>query len=336
MTLTPWSEIENDYVEGALLLGNGASIAVADSLHYNSLYEAARDEGFLSEPVAAIFEHFDTTDFEFILRMVANAHIVNDYISVEEEQTEETYNVIKNSLIETVRAVHPEHSEVLGRLSAISNFMSRFDTVFSLNYDLLVYWAMMHGNAEAGGNLFKDCFSASGFDEEFDWLRQPHGTLDSATLVFYPHGNLALVADLFGAETKITAGFTDLISEIARSWRLGETTPLFVSEGGHEGKLQAIRRNSYLNSVYRELSRMPESLVLYGWAGASQDKHILRAIGRSEVSRVAVGVYTGNDNWEHNCYMTSRRLRRSLGIAPSNIVFFDSSDDGVWIRDIDE
>lgn len=336
MTLTPWSEIENDYVEGALLLGNGASIAVADSLHYNSLYEAARDEGFLSEPVASIFEHFDTTDFEFVLRMVANAHIVNNHLGIVEDQTEGTYNLIKNSLIETVRAVHPEHNNVSGSLTAMSNFMSRFDTVFSLNYDLLVYWAMMHGNARAGGNLFKDCFSAAGFNEDFDWLRQPHGDLDSATLVFYPHGNLALVADLYGTGTKITAGFTDLISEIARSWRLGETTPLFVSEGDHEGKLQAICRNSYLNCAYRELSRIPESLVLYGWAGAPQDNHILRSIKRSEVSRVAVSVYTGDEDWEHNCYMTSRRLRRAIGITTSNIVFFDSADEGVWIRDINE
>jgi hypothetical protein len=335
MNLTPWSEIENDYAD-ALLLGNGASIAVADSLHYNSLYEAARDEGFLTDPVTAIFEYFDTTDFEFVLRMVANAHMVNDHLGVEEDATAETYDTIKTALIETVRQIHPEHDEITASMTPISNFLSRFDTVFSLNYDLIVYWAMMHGNSMARGHRFKDCFMGEAFNENYDFLRQPHGDLEFATLVFYPHGNLALVSDLYGTETKIKAGFTDLITEIAQSWTLGQTTPLFVSEGDHRGKLQAIRRNNYLNAVYRELSRTPESLVVYGWAGAAQDRHILSAIGRSNVSRVAVAVYTGTDDWEHQCYMTSRRIRSALGITSSDIVFFDSADEGVWLNDTND
>lgn len=333
MPLTPWSEIKKDYVKGALLLGNGASISVSPSLHYNSLYEAARQNGLLSEPVTSIFQHFNTTDFEFILRIVANAHMVNDYLGVVEDETENTYNVIKSSLIETVRTVHPEYTQVLGSLTAMSNFMARFNTVFSLNYDLLVYWAMMHGNRMAGGNLFKDCFSASGFSSNFEWLRKPHKNLTSATLVFYPHGNLALVADLYGIETKITAGFVDLISQIARSWTIGETTPLFVSEGDHQAKLLAINRNRYLNSIYQELMRIPQSLVIYGWAASSQDEHILQAIRRSNVKRIAVAVYTGHEDWEHNILLIKQRLKRSLNIPYLDIVFFDSSDDGVWTHD---
>lgn len=332
MILTPWSELKESYAQGGLLLGNGASIAVANSLHYNSLYDAAKDKGYLTPKVASIFKHFDTTDFEFVLRIISNAHVVNERLAIVEIETKQAYDLVKDSLIKTVRAVHPEHSCVCDDLEQIWKFMAHFRTVFSLNYDLLVYWAIMQAKSKVKANLLKDCFSDQGFDEDFEWLRRPQPPLETATLVFYPHGNLALVADIYGAVSKITAKQTDLVSEVAQSWSLGLTTPLFVSEGEHKDKLQAIRRNSYLNAAYGELSRLPESLVLYGWACAEQDQHILSAISRSEVKRVAVGVYTGDEDWKHNCYTIRHTLTKSLNIKESDIQFYDSSAEGIWLK----
>ena len=85
----------------------------------------------------------------------------------------------------------------------MAEFMKRFETVLSLNYDLLVYWAMLKGNDEYG-NWFKDGFIDEGrFDNDYEVLREPLGA-ERATLVFYPHGNLILATDLIGDEVKLS------------------------------------------------------------------------------------------------------------------------------------
>ena len=64
---------------------------------------------------------------------------------------------LKNSLIESVRNVHPDYSDInMNTLKKISKFLSKFDTVLSLNYDLIVYWsALIEVNPT---HKFKDCF----------------------------------------------------------------------------------------------------------------------------------------------------------------------------------
>ena len=51
-------------------------------------------------------------------------------------------------------------------------FLRGFDTVISLNYDLLVYWTMTYGLDIQDGHLFKDCFLGNGmFDDAWQRFR---------------------------------------------------------------------------------------------------------------------------------------------------------------------
>ena len=329
--LLPWKTILANYGECAII-GNGGSIAIASTLSYPSLYEAAVERGQLDGPQQAIFEFFDTRDFEFVLRALSHANAINKHLGIHEATTAATYEQIKNTLIETVRGVHPDYGGAEGHLPAIADFLSRFSTVFSLNYDLLIYWAMMAANAAAGGNLFKDCFKGGHFESNYEYLRRPHGKLPTATLVFYPHGNLALATDMWGTEAKITHVTGGLLDAIIASWELGGSTPLFVSEGDSEKKLRSIRRNSYLNQVYSELSRPRKSVLVYGWGFGQQDSHILAALARAQVSRFGISVHTGAGDSEHFCYEASRAIHHTRGLQGAHIDFFDSSEAGVWIH----
>ena len=85
----------------------------------------------------------------------------------------------------------------------ITNFLERFDTVISLNYDLILYWAILWANDHSTVKYFKDCFIKEGeFESDWHWLRGAYGGRES-TLVFYPHGNLVLATDFFGDTRKI-------------------------------------------------------------------------------------------------------------------------------------
>lgn len=55
--------------------------------------------------------------------------------------------------------MHPEYNLVSDYLPSMYQFLKEFDTVFSLNYDLLVYWTMTYGRLNIkDGHQFKDCF----------------------------------------------------------------------------------------------------------------------------------------------------------------------------------
>ena len=178
------------------------------------------------------------------------------------------YSEICTALIEAVHSVHPVHADVATDLQRTSAFASVFPTGVSLNYDLTLYWAMLLLNA-AHGSWFKAAFHDGG-QTDLEYLRRPYGQAAGATLVFYPHGSLAVARDYLGDETKLAvdAGAAgDLLDTITLRWSSGNYVPVFVSEGTSKQKIAAIRRSHYLTNVYEEvLPSLGESLVMYGWS----------------------------------------------------------------------
>src|SRR6266567_2192559 len=275
MPIVPWSSISAHHKD-CVILGNGASIALAKSLAYSSLYTTAASLMHLSAKQEQVFQFFGTQDFEFVLHALSNANAINKHLSIHETETADAYQDVRDALIKTVKAVHPDHNVVSAHFDRIAKFLSPFPTVFSLNYDLMLYWSMMHANDKAGGNLFKDCFKADAhFESDYDYLRKPHKSLPTSTLVFFPHGNLVLTTNMWGTETKIAQAGGLLLDAITSSWTLGGYAPLFVSEGDSDKKLRSVLRNPYLNQVYSELCQPRKSIVIYGWGVGKQDSHIL-------------------------------------------------------------
>ena len=87
LELYDWEEISDSY-EHTLVLGNGASIAISASFQYASLFQSAIEAGIISEEINELFAHFETNNFEYVLRLVSNAQDVNSALRVEENETQ--------------------------------------------------------------------------------------------------------------------------------------------------------------------------------------------------------------------------------------------------------
>ncbi|WP_407315447.1 DUF4917 family protein [Pseudomonas sp. nanlin1] len=321
-----WQAIANNY-RGTLILGNGASIAVSRSFSYQSLLEHARTNELIAPDVEQLFDFFDTEDFELILRIVWQASNVNRSLQIPDERTHAAYLRVRDCLIESVRAIHPEFDQVSGHLPSIYQFLKHFDTVASLNYDLIVYWAMMDGRDSDYSHEIKDCFGAGGlFQDNWFRLRTPIRGRLSTTLVFYPHGSLVLCRDRVEQEHKIHSDGAALLEAILNLWQTETVVPLFVSEGTREQKVSAIQNSYYLSSIYREvLASRRYTLVIYGWGLWEQDLHILRRMRFTGIRRVAVSVYRNDQNY---CSRVYALLQEVLGAV--RIEFFDSESPGCW------
>ncbi|MGY6153729.1 DUF4917 family protein [Paraburkholderia graminis] len=323
-----WNDIADKYSD-AIILGNGASVAVSNTFSYSSLLGHAVKERLISGDVQLIFDFFKTKDFELVLRTVWQATNINAALKIEDERTKAAYLNVRESLIRAVREVHPQHAVVAERLPAINEFLKRFKTVFSLNYDLIVYWTMMYGFRIDDHHSFKDCFLDKAFADEWERLREPIRGDNAVTLVFYPHGSLALCRTKLEQERKIHGGEEGLLDAILARWETEQVVPLFVSEGTSEQKVSSIRGSFYLSTVYREVLRAQHpSLTIYGWSLGEHDMHILERLKTSGVKHVAVSVY---QNRQADCAHAERVIADALG-ANVEVEFFDSASDGCWIN----
>lgn len=326
-----WSDIKDRFQGGALLLGNGASLAVHKGFGYPSLRQAAEDQGHITPEVAGVFRAFGKDDFELVLRRLWEATLVNKALGIEPGQIEKAYQLVRSALISTVRDIHISHDDAKRHFAPMFQFMKTFDTVFSLNYDLLVYWAMMASQGELR-RWFKDGFQEGGvFREDWETLRKPYGA-DGTTLVFYPHGSLLTARRDDYTEGKLTlplGGGATLLDRILQLWETGSASPLFVSEGTAEQKKKSIANSNYLSRVFREaLPNAGESLVIYGWAISEQDAHILGQLRRtgSSLRRVAVSVYGGSQ-------ASAQQAEDALAaVGVKEVLFFDAESSGCWIH----
>lgn len=108
-------------------------------------------------------------DFEAVLRLLWHAELVNAALRVTSGPITRAYHGVRQALIETVRSTHlpfadvrdspfaKPHESVLGTKR---DFLTTFQLVVSLNYDLLAYWAVM----SARRPFLDDCFRPEGED----------------------------------------------------------------------------------------------------------------------------------------------------------------------------
>lgn len=336
-----WQDISNDFSE-SILLGNGASIGIDSSFNYSSLKDHACSNGLLNQSVNSLFDYFETSNFELILRLVWQATKVNEALALTDNATTTAYDHIRTCLIKAVQEIHPPHNSIEDQIPAITNFLSPFKTILSLNYDLTLYWVMMYANEQvrklSRGTEFKDCMIKGRFRSDWQTLRGPlRGT--KAALVFYPHGSLVLARHIAQQEVKLAltevklnaSTPNDLLDYIKKSWLSGDYVPLFVSEGTSAQKVKAIENSHYLSIVYREvIPLIGKNLTIFGWGFGESDIHILKKLKESSVERIAVSVYQNDQSY---CIRAAQMIRSHIG-KDIKITFFDSESNGCWNKPI--
>ena len=111
-----WGEIKDDYKNGSLVIGNGASIALHSKFEFSSLKEEAEKLKLFNEDISQLFEEFKTSDFELILRLVWHTKLVNQHLGIVDERIDLAYKNIKEALIAIVKEVHCEHADIADQL----------------------------------------------------------------------------------------------------------------------------------------------------------------------------------------------------------------------------
>lgn len=323
-----WEDIQHLFYDAKLILGNGASIAIDSKFSYSSLLEYAKLNNLLSSDINELFKFFDTDDFELILRLVWQAAKVNKSFRIEDNKTYHAYTNLKDALIKTVRSIHPSYEDVLQHLPQIHNFIRNFKFIYTLNYDLIIYWALMYGNDNDDVYIFKDCFISGEFNDNWRFLKANYNGKRSR-LVFYPHGSLLLGRNIVEKEHKISKfGMSNLLDRILDAWESEEVIPLFVSEGTSKQKVNAIKHSNYLNTIYREtLCGAENRIVIYGWGLGDQDIHILHSLKNYYVGHLTFGVSV-YDNDIGFCNRVEELLKREF--YNCKVYFFDSKSSGCW------
>jgi hypothetical protein len=144
LNIWPWTEIRATFAGGSVVIGNGLSRSIWPLFEYPSLFEVARRFGLDGDDVA-LFQQFATTDFESVLQSLRTARRVAQALRQQNETLDARYDSIRRALIQAVRDVHVPWEPLLkcDALVLLHRAMRAYHTVFSTNYDLIPYWALM-------------------------------------------------------------------------------------------------------------------------------------------------------------------------------------------------
>jgi Domain of unknown function (DUF4917) len=265
----------------ALLLGNGSSVAISSRFRYGSLLDAAG----LTKDDLALFDHLRTVDFEEVLHCLHAARFVVGQTGGAPQPIADRYSELRQKLVNAVDTHHVSRADALGTgvLQAWNVELMKYASIFSTNYDLLLYWSINQKSDQ-----FVDFVFAGGFDEgncvSFGSKRQ----------VWWLHGGLHLYVDSTTGEVRkhvstSTGSIQSLFSNAG-------TRSLFIAEGSSRQKRSRIRSNSYLETAYLRLRDNHHELVVLGSQLGSTDEHLVDAIKKSPCPRVLIGIYPSDQH----------------------------------------
>lgn len=305
--------------ERVLLIGNGFSSPYFN--YRNLLAEANLDEG---GPIKALFDKLETVDFEVVIRALEDASVVeraygNDTTA---DQFEGDSQVVREALVAAVNATHPAHREHLeDKYKDASAFLANFNTVFSLNYDLLLYWVNLEKRLlNDGFGLGKDTADGQ-FKGPFHENAYCH--------IFNLHGGLHLFSDDYGMVHKALSHGDGVIATITHQIAVNRRLPLYVAEGNSKSKLRKINSSGYLRHCYRSLQETASSVFVFGHSADANDAHIYHAMFGSRAKHVWFGIYQPDDDKIRTLDAKLAGYQK-LGGDKVAYDFFDSQSARVW------
>lgn len=319
-----------------LLLGNGFSIACRpDCFTYGRLLDDA-DLSELSVDGPALFAAEATTDFEAIIDALRVAARMAAFYETSDPELAERLmtdaEVIKAALAGTLARNHPDNVGDIAdaEYTKARAFLGHFGHIFTVSYDLLLYWSLMH---ESEPPIRAD----DGFRQDRDNPDAQWVAWDSyrpfSQNVYYLHGGLHLFEE-GPVLKKLTFSRTGvaLIDQIREALD-DEAYPLVITEGSSAEKHAQIRHNDYLAKGLRSLATCQGSLFVHGHSLAENDAHVLRAVGAEGKFKALFISLHGDPGGEDNLAIQ----RRAAAIAaerpegkPLAVYFYIADSASAW------
>lgn len=318
----------------SLLTGNGFSIALFPQIFsYDRLYEHARVG--MSEELRRLFDALGTRDFERVMHLLGSSEVVIDKFlgdprtagMVKSERLQ-----LREMLVSAIAESHPEsHNAISDEVYEICwTFLSAYANLFTLNYDLLLYWVLMwklERTKDKKQFPFKDAFW-NREDERLYWARL------NGQAVFYLHGAVHIIRHGHRLhKLNLTDDRRALMAQVNDAIDSG-TYPLFVSEASAAAKIGQIKEDSYLDYGYQRLRDLSGELVIFGSSIGAVDDHIWDAVQTSAITSLYVGTRSDQGTQAYSqlrgrveAALIEPRKRRNQDI---DLYFFDSRTATVW------
>lgn len=306
-----------------VLLGNGFSRSLLnDIFSYQSLFQSA-EFGGRDATIRSIFENLGTYDFEAVARCLESAKLVverYDNANPLLEQISLDLIQLKKSLIQVISRTHPTYPHQIDddKYESTREFLSRFKNIFTLNYDLLLYWARNKDNLRPENWRTDDGFRGGARWKEFGTQQNVH----------FLHGALHIYEDQSGVKKFSSANEGEAIINQVRDRLNNGNFPIFVSEPTSQKKLRRIDRSPYLSSSLRALRASEGCLIVLGHSMDDNDKHIFKQIRESATSQIYVSIF-GREDTESNRTAIANATANFARIGRT-LKFFDATTVPIW------
>lgn len=300
-----------------LLFGNGFSMSYDRNIFsYNALSNFIETTG---DPlIKNLFEKLNTKNFELIMQQLNNFCEVAEIFSDDKTlvpKIKAASEKLKNSLIDAVKELHPEHvfkipeDKSIYCVNFLQEYLSNEGLVFSTNYDLLLYWVLMRNGVQNATDGFGRDLETELDDEHYvepddlEYSELRWGKYKDEQTIHYLHGTLPIfdtgvniVKVEYDTEHYLLQNVKDRIDK--------KEYPIFVTAGNGKEKLTHIMHNKYLSFCYEQLCEIQGSLVTFGFNFGEYDTHIIDAINiaakmgkkiPNKLWSVYIGVYSDED-----------------------------------------
>jgi hypothetical protein len=316
----------------SIILGNGFGMSYdiatgENNFNWDTLLDLCEiEEGSQIHQLLAE-NHFD---FELVHQKMNNAiDVIKMYSekNVLVDELEEQIQYLREQLIVAVSRSHPssfatecgivESKKRQKRVGQCRKFLLNFDTVFSLNYDLLLYWIRCFENNFLGNDSFDKIDGELVFcpDDDADFL--------------FPHGSLFTYRDGVGALKCKSSRANPILARLEDNINHGHF-PMCVSEGTGEQKLEAIKSNYYLNFSYNKIKESKGTIFTFGCSFLdSKDDHIIKAMLKSPADKIVVGEYKPSKRNFHRLELAFASLQEELQ-TNKRIIIADTDGTNIW------
>jgi hypothetical protein len=310
-----------------------------DIFSYNALHDfiSNLDDKDLSTVLGVI----ETKNFEVIMQQLDNFVALIEALDGDPDlklKIESASEKLKKNLLSAVKALHPAHvfavpeEQSLACSAFLSKFLTTGGSIYSTNYDLLLYWILMRNEiANHTDGFGRDLENSDEFPkpEDQEWSELRWGRNRETQNVFYLHGALPF----FDTGVEIVKEEYDsqhyLLDKISGRMESGEY-PVFVTAGDGTQKLSHIRHNQYLSNCFDSFSSINGSLVTFGFNFGQHDEHIIEAIniaakqGRKKFPKllsIYIGVYSDEDR---------QHIEQISNQFMCKVRIFDASSVNIW------
>lgn len=315
----------------SILLGNGFSCAFDRAFAYSRLRDVAPMAG-LTVDKNELFDHAASDDFETVIHNLEHsAKLIRLYDPCNEQLCANLLGDaehVKRGLVEALTKNHPASALAVPRDKYVSarKFLSHFGRIFTLSYDLLLYWTVLQQLSLSTPRTVQD----DGFrrpDGQLKWSLPEH---PDEQAIFYLHGAMHIYIE--DGELRKLESANGLIVEQLKTNLAAGKYPLVVTEGSSINKEARIARSAYLTYCHTQLSRSRGALFIHGMAMSENDQHILSSLVKAPFDAFYIGLY-GERSLDRD--MISARAEdlvrtRAKAGRPTALQFYQSETAAVW------